>query len=77
MSLHGPGRPLIRVCPEDPRVLAGAPIGQYHCPACGCMVIAALPHLEHDEGCWMPDYTETAWGEILNAYAMAERRDLK
>ena len=32
-------------CPEQPMLLAGAPIGQYHCPVCGMMVMASVPHL--------------------------------
>lgn len=31
-------------CTEDPEALAGAPLGQYHCPDCGAMVVAGLPH---------------------------------
>ncbi|HLF13223.1 MAG TPA: hypothetical protein VJA26_18640 [Gammaproteobacteria bacterium] len=31
-------------CPHDPRALAGAPIGMYHCPECGEMVLAGLAH---------------------------------
>jgi len=31
-------------CSEKPELLAGQPIGQYHCPDCGAMVIAGLPH---------------------------------
>jgi hypothetical protein len=31
-------------CPHDPRELKGEPIGMYHCPVCGEMVIAGLPH---------------------------------
>lgn len=31
-------------CPEKPEKFAGQPIGQYHCPCCGCMVVAALAH---------------------------------
>jgi hypothetical protein len=33
-----------RPCPERPELLAGAPIGMYHCPYCLMMVVAALPH---------------------------------
>lgn len=33
-----------RQCPYDPSVLVGLPLGQFHCTACGCMVIAGLPH---------------------------------
>jgi hypothetical protein len=35
---------LIGDCPHDPRELKGEPIGQYHCPVCGEVVIAGLPH---------------------------------
>ena len=31
-------------CSHDPRMYRGYPIGQYHCPECGEMVIAGLPH---------------------------------
>lgn len=31
-------------CTHDPRMYLGYPIGQYHCPECGEMVIAGLPH---------------------------------
>lgn len=31
-------------CPEKPEKLKDAPIGQYHCPRCGMMVVAGCPH---------------------------------
>lgn len=31
-------------CGEKPERLKGQPIGQYHCPDCGAMVLAGLPH---------------------------------
>ena len=31
-------------CAEKPEALKGQPIGQYHCPDCGAMVLAGLPH---------------------------------
>jgi hypothetical protein len=31
-------------CKFDPRPLVGVPIGMFHCPECGEMVIAGLPH---------------------------------
>jgi hypothetical protein len=31
-------------CAERPEALAGQPIGQYHCPDCGAMVLAGWPH---------------------------------
>ena len=30
---------------DDPRTLAGAPIGQYHCPGCGVMQLAGAAHM--------------------------------
>ena len=35
-------------CSYDPMVFLGEPIGMYHCPECGEMVIAGMEH---------PDYT--------------------
>jgi hypothetical protein len=50
-------------CPEDPAILAGLPIGQFHCPGCGEMQVAGLPHAPPDAdyeemtGCdWPPGY---------------------
>lgn len=31
-------------CPEQPEKLIGQPIGQYHCPYCGMMVMAGAEH---------------------------------
>ncbi len=31
-------------CIEKPELLKGQPLGQYHCPDCGAMVIAGLKH---------------------------------
>lgn len=31
-------------CAERPELLAGQPIGQYHCPDCGAMVLAGIEH---------------------------------
>lgn len=36
-------------CQEDPEKLAGQPIGMYHCPDCGCMVLAGMKHGPHEE----------------------------
>jgi hypothetical protein len=35
--------------PWEPQQLIGAPMGQYHCPYCGAMVLAGLPHLDYRE----------------------------
>jgi len=31
-------------CQEKPELLLHAPIGMYHCPDCGAMVLAGVPH---------------------------------
>lgn len=33
-----------RSCPYDPSALLGVPLGMFHCPSCGCMVVAGLEH---------------------------------
>lgn len=51
-------------CPEQPILLSGMPIGQYHCPVCGMMVMAAMPHLsptkpkDQDPRYYMGNYEE-------------------
>lgn len=37
-------------CPYDPRSLKGAPIGMFHCPLCGTMVLAGVVHGPINEG---------------------------
>lgn len=32
------------ICPHDPNSMCGKPIGQYHCPVCGAMVVACCEH---------------------------------
>jgi len=32
-------------CPGKPEALLGQPIGMYHCPFCGEMQLAGVPHL--------------------------------
>ncbi len=51
-------------CPEQPLLLTGQPIGQYHCPVCLDMQIAGLPHMPPDDdyedtiGAWPAGYVE-------------------
>lgn len=33
--------------PWEPQQLVGAPLGQYHCPYCGEMVVAGVPHPDY------------------------------
>jgi hypothetical protein len=35
--------------PWDPQQLVGAPLGQYHCPYCGAMVIAGMEHIDYND----------------------------
>lgn len=38
-------------CGEKPEALLGQPIGMYHCPDCGAMLIAGIPHPELCQPC--------------------------
>jgi len=35
-------------CSYDPEILKGQPIGMFHCPECGEMVVAGMPHPDYD-----------------------------
>jgi hypothetical protein len=35
--------------PWGPQRLVDVPMGQYHCPECGAMVLAGVPHLDYRE----------------------------
>lgn len=35
--------------PFDPLLLIGRPIGMYHCPYCGSMVMGGTPHVDYKE----------------------------
>ena len=35
--------------PWEPEQLINAPMGQYHCPYCGAIVMAGIPHLDYTE----------------------------
>lgn len=43
-------------CPEQSVLLAGQPLGQYHCPYCGMMLLAGVPH-------FAPDLYEAEYGQ--------------
>ena len=38
-------------CEEKPELLVGMPLGQYHCPDCGAMVIAEVKHPRMCKSC--------------------------
>lgn len=33
--------------PWEPQQLVGVPMGQYHCPWCGAMVLAGVEHIDY------------------------------
>lgn len=35
--------------PWEPQQLVNVPLGQYHCPYCGAMVLAGMAHLDYGE----------------------------
>ena len=37
------------ICQHDPLTMLGKPIGQYHCPECGQMQVAGVPHIADEE----------------------------
>lgn len=42
------------LCPYDPRPLQGLPLGMFHCPTCGCMILAGVQHPPCDPAdCWL------------------------
>jgi len=53
-------------CPEDPEKLCGQPIGQYHCPDCGCMQVACIPHMCDPELCLLPRCDCLPEGQLLS-----------
>lgn len=60
-GIEGPMNELGERCvwPWDPQQLAGAPLGQYHCPYCGGMQVAGVEHLDMTGVClWCYGYAE-------------------
>lgn len=33
-------------CAEKPERLVNVPLGMYHCPDCGAMIVAGMPHFD-------------------------------
>lgn len=64
-GVDGEGRPR-NPCLEDPKKLAGQPLGMYHCPICGVMQMAGMEHLPPEDDYeatygreWPPGYSGT------------------
>lgn len=49
-------------CAEKPERLLGAPLGMYHCPDCGAMVIAGVSHWPLCQRCL--DRTHPAFDDV-------------
>jgi len=62
-------------CPENPMRFLYAPLGMYHCPACGCMVMAGMPHTPHDYGCWLGLEDPAALAEMDRELAGHESKE--
>jgi hypothetical protein len=50
----------VSTCTFDPGPLVGVPLGMFHCPECGCMVIAGLAHGPCEDGCDKQDDRDRA-----------------
>jgi hypothetical protein len=50
-GIEGPLNEMNERCPWpwDPQQLAGEPLGMYHCPYCGGMVIAGMEHPDYED----------------------------
>lgn len=55
-------------CKHDPRETKG-PIGMYHCPECGQMVIAGIEHIDYDS----PDDSPFGNEELDMSYLSNDR----
>lgn len=51
-GIEGPLNSMGKRCPWpwDPQQLVGAPLGCTHCPYCGDMVVAGVPHPDYSDG---------------------------
>ncbi len=54
-------------CPHDPSQRTG-PTGMYHCPDCGCMVLAGRPH----GACWAEFDDECPYARPMTTDEKAE-----
>lgn len=51
------------LCSEKPELLIGQPIGMYHCPDCGEMVLAGMPHPKVCVACYQ-EQTGRRYGSV-------------
>jgi hypothetical protein len=64
-------------CPYDPQELAGTPMGMLHCPECGEMIVAGMPHPDYDllDNLTEEDYRIIAGGQPLDAIGDGAKED--
>lgn len=55
-------------CDFDPTVYKDAPLGMFHCPLCGEMVVAGLPHPDYEYVDTYPKQTEDKDLESVRVY---------
>jgi predicted secreted protein len=48
-------------CPFNPIIYLGSPMGQFHCPWCGEMVMGGMKHLDYGE----LDFDEEDYKELV------------
>ena len=51
-------------CPFDPSVYVNVPLGMFHCPGCGEMVIAGMAHPDYSEDDSVPNNVCTGLASI-------------
>ena len=59
-------------CPYRPELLKYVPLGMHHCPLCGEMVIAAIPHIKQ-----LPPFTEEELAELSEKAGLAEESKIE
>lgn len=55
-------------CTYDPSTLIDVPIGMFHCPECGEMVMAGLPHPDNNSEISMEDFMDKPKNDKIVAY---------
>ena len=56
-------------CSHDPSVYQNCPVGMYHCPECGEMVLAGVAHPKDFD-----DFTEEDWEDLNRLNLEWERK---
>jgi predicted RNA-binding Zn-ribbon protein involved in translation (DUF1610 family) len=56
-------------CTYDPKEMAGKPIGMFHCPECGEMVLAGMDHPPY----WLEECIHEYGNEILLSMPAKQR----